>query len=130
MTPDPKTRCTCNHPAAEHAGDGFDGHCKVPSCRCPAFTLAEAIESSGSDAKHTILARATDEAGIKGVEIRAVGSGSMEEMCERVATRDRAVLVRLSEMVKDQYRLKFGEEPEHAGVAIVPYLDDEDDGDD
>lgn len=138
---DSKAPCACKHPGSEHAEiEGMArGHCKVPSCGCGAFdpgqapAAPEAAEGGGvGAARHTYVARATDEAGEVGVEIRAVGSGSMSDQAmQHVATGRVDIATALCERAEDEFRkMTNGEEPAHSGVSLLPYFEGEDSDDD
>jgi hypothetical protein len=122
---DGKASCTtCNHPASEHSEiEGLDGrgHCKVPGCECGAFVLgAEQPSSPPQGARHTLIARATDAEGMKGINLVAAGGpGISVEIPEDVA-------MELGKQAQREYRNLFGEDAVHVGVAGLPFLHDQD----
>lgn len=122
---DGKATCTtCNHPASEHSQiEGLDGrgHCKVPGCECGAFVLgAEQRPSPPEGARHTLIARATDAEGMKGINLVAAGGpGVSVEIPDDVA-------MELGKQARREYEKLFGEKPAHLGVAGLPFLHDQD----
>lgn len=122
---DGKASCTtCNHPASEHSQiEGLDGrgHCKVPGCECGAFVLgAEQPSSPPEGARHTLIARATDAEGMKGINLVAAGGpGISVEIPDEVA-------MQLGKQAQQEYRKLFGEDAVHVGVAGLPFLHDQD----
>jgi hypothetical protein len=122
---DGKASCaTCNHPASEHSEiEGLDGrgHCKVPGCECGALVLgADQPPSPPEGARHTLIARATDAEGMKGINLVAAGGpGISVEIPDDVA-------MELGKQAQREYRELFGEEPVHVGVAGLPFLHDQD----
>lgn len=101
---------TCAHPEAEHDEDGI---CKVKNCPCMALTLSEA--------RHTILARATNAEGSEGLEVAARGGPG------RIGEVEQEDIEKLLEVVREQYVEMRGEEPAHVGVAVLPFLGPKDD---
>lgn len=118
---DTKAPCTCKHPASEHSeieGLHGRGHCKVPGCGCGAFVPA-GDGAPPPEARHTLIARATNADGTKGLNAAAVGPGVSIEVPDRVAQQ-------LGQRVKDEYEKLFEEQPAHIGVAALPFLHDQD----
>lgn len=122
---DPKALCTCKHPASEHSQiEGLHGlgHCKVPGCGCGAFATAgnDAPPQEQVEARHTLIARATNADGSKGVNAAAAGGpGIAMQVPDQVA-------MQLGQQAKQQYEHLFEEEPVHVGVAALPFLLDQD----
>lgn len=121
---DRKALCKCTHPASEHSEiEGLHGlgHCKVPGCGCGAF-VAVAAEApvEEAQARHTLIARATDAEGNKGINLVAPGGpGVAMSVPDEVA-------MQVGKEAQEQYRHLFGEEPVHVGVAGLPFLIDQD----
>lgn len=114
--------CTCKHPASEHSQiEGLHGlgHCKVPDCDCGAFVdIGDAPQTA--EARHTLIARATNADGTQGINFCAAGGpGVAIDVPDEVA-------MQLGNQAKQQYEHLFGEAPVHVGVGAVPFLQDED----
>ncbi len=123
---DTKAPCTCNHPASEHSQiEGLHGlgHCKVPGCECGAFVAVgggDAPPEGEVPARHTLIARATNADGSKGINLSAAeGPGVAIEVPDEVA-------MQLGQQAKMQYEHLFSEPPTHVGVAALPFLHDQD----
>lgn len=121
---DPKPHCTCTHPASEHSQiEGLHGlgHCKVPGCGCGAFVaVGNEAPPQEDSARHTLIARATNADGTKGINLSAAeGQGTAIQVPDEVA-------MQLGQQAKRQYEHLFEEEPVHVGVAALPFLHDQD----
>lgn len=120
---DPKTTCICNHPASEHHKvEGLHGlgHCKVPGCGCGAFAAAGNDTPPQVQARHTLVARATNADGTQGINLTAPGGpGVAMSVPDEVA-------MALGKEAQQQYRNLFGEDAVHVGVAGLPFMQDQD----
>lgn len=121
---DTKATCSCKHPAAEHSKiEGLDGlgHCKVPGCECGAFEPVNAdAPSQQAPAYHTLIARATNADGTKGVNLIAPkGVGEAISVPQEVG-------LRFGESAEREYKKLFEEDPAHTAVTALPYLRDHD----
>jgi hypothetical protein len=120
---DPKTLCTCKHPASEHSEiEGLGrGHCKVPGCDCGAFVPAGPTDAAeGVPPRHTLIARATDAEGSKGINLVAAGGPGVAMQVPD------AVAMKIGQEAREEYRKIFGEDAVHVGVAGLPFLEDQD----
>jgi hypothetical protein len=107
------------------------GHCKVPSCSCAAFDGEQTADAPEEDtARHIYIARATDATGSKGVEVRAIGIGSMGDQAEQAMKSEPKIAITICEEAERRFmEMTNGEEPAYSGTSLLPYMAELDDGD-